>query len=285
MEQPDLFEGDPEATRSILAQLLENSRLYETSNDYKELLNFIVKLRNFAPFNAMLLHIQKPGLMYAASAHDWLTRFNRTINEGARPLLILWPFGPVAFVYDLQDTEGKDPLPADIAQTFCATGSITADEIQKFIHPLSRRGIDLKFIEYGDGSAGHIKVIRRSDNAKEKPEYHIRINSIHDPNVQFATLIHELGHLYLGHFGRDKFLNIPIRPSMNHQQSELEAESFSYIICSRNNVQSKSESYLKDYVQKNTTIENFDIYVMLKAAGQVETALGLAAHIQLGQAK
>jgi len=72
MEQPDLFEGDPEATRSILAQLLENSRLYETSSDYKELLDFIVKLRNFAPFNAVLLHIQKPGLMYAASAHDWL---------------------------------------------------------------------------------------------------------------------------------------------------------------------------------------------------------------------
>ena len=52
----------------------------------------------------MLLQVQKPGLTYAASAWDWKTRFDRTIKEGARPLVILWPFSPVAFVYDVLDT-------------------------------------------------------------------------------------------------------------------------------------------------------------------------------------
>ena len=46
----------------------------------------------------MLLQLQKPGLSYAASARDWRERFGRTIKEGTRPLLILWPFGPVALV-------------------------------------------------------------------------------------------------------------------------------------------------------------------------------------------
>src|ERR1035438_5808205 len=91
--QQDLFET--EAARSLLDQLLTNSRLYRQSKDYKDLLDFVVRLRNFAPFNAMLLQMQKPGMSYAASAHDWEIRFGRTPKEGARPLIILWPFAPV----------------------------------------------------------------------------------------------------------------------------------------------------------------------------------------------
>lgn len=65
MYQQDLFESD--AARTLLDQLLEDSRLYHSSADYLKLLDFVVKLRNFVPFNAMLLQIQKPGLSYAAS--------------------------------------------------------------------------------------------------------------------------------------------------------------------------------------------------------------------------
>src|SRR3989338_5854582 len=110
--QEDLLEAD--AARSLLDQLLSDSRLYTQSKDYKALLDFVVRLRNFAPFNAMLLQVQKPGLSYAASARDWQVRFCRTPKEGARPLLILWPFGPVALVYDVLDTEG-DSLTEDVA--------------------------------------------------------------------------------------------------------------------------------------------------------------------------
>jgi hypothetical protein len=104
--QLDLFEAI--GTRSLLDQLFEDSRLYTQSKDYKELLDFVVRLRNFAPFNAMLLQVQKPGLSYAASARDWRERFGRSPKEGVRPLLILWPFGPVALVYDVLDTVGKE---------------------------------------------------------------------------------------------------------------------------------------------------------------------------------
>src|SRR5882672_1838721 len=118
--QQDLFEN--EAARSLLDQLLTDSRLYTQSKDYKALLDFVVRLRNFAPFNAMLLQVQKPGLSYAASARDWRERFERWPKEEARPLLILWPFGPVALVYDVQVTEGKE-LPKDVS-CFYAQGPI-----------------------------------------------------------------------------------------------------------------------------------------------------------------
>src|ERR1700745_3102091 len=92
-EQQELFGA--EGARALLDQLLSDSSLYTRSKDYKELLEFVVRLRNFAPFNAMLLQVQKPGLTYAASARDWYERFKRWPKEGARPLLILWPFAPV----------------------------------------------------------------------------------------------------------------------------------------------------------------------------------------------
>jgi hypothetical protein len=80
---------EAEPVPSLLDDLLAKSRLYRKSKEYRELLDFVVRLRNFAPFNAMLLQIQKPGLSYAASERDWCELFGRELKEGARPLLIL----------------------------------------------------------------------------------------------------------------------------------------------------------------------------------------------------
>lgn len=113
---------DSAAMQTTLDQLLYDARLYTRGDHYKELLEFVVQVRNFAPFNAMLLQIQKPGLRFAASAHEWRTRYGRDVRPYARPLLILWPFGPVAPVYDYLDTEGK-PLPRDL-EAFWARGPI-----------------------------------------------------------------------------------------------------------------------------------------------------------------
>ena len=268
---------DPEAERSLLAELLESSRLYHTGEDYLELLDFTSRLRNFAPFNAMLLQVQKPGLTYAASAWDWQMRFNRTTKEGARPLLILWPFGPVALVYDVLDTQGDD-LPVKVAETFHATGPVTRTTFANCCIELAKSGIHVKLVPSGDANAGKIWAVRRSDAKKSRPDYQIRINSEHAPNVQFVTLIHELGHLFLGHQGPDKFLQVALRPRMDLHQRELEAESLAYLVSKRHGVESKSKSYLADHIKPDTTIKDLDIYVLLKAAGQVETALGIAAH-------
>jgi len=63
-------QAQSDVERSLLSDLLERSRLYHTSEDYLDLLGFVSRLRNFAPFNAMLLQIQRPGLTYAASEYD-----------------------------------------------------------------------------------------------------------------------------------------------------------------------------------------------------------------------
>lgn len=271
--QEDLFGPGP--TRALLDTLLTNARLYETTAAYKELLDFVVRLRNFAPFNAMLLQVQKPGLTYAASAADWLGRFGRKPKEGVRPLLILWPFGPVALVYDVIDTEGKE-LPQDVA-SFFAHGPIGESEIEAFRQRTGRKNILCDDLDAGDGKAGSIRCVRRASHAHENNVYRMLVNKNHSPATRFVTLAHELAHLFLGHLGPDKGLGIPERQYPDYRQRELEAESVAFIVCSRNGVTSNSETYLKNFVSENTTVGDLDIYQVMRVAGQVETLLGIGA--------
>lgn len=51
-----------------------------------------------------------------------------------------------------------------------------------------------------------------------------------------------------------------------------------YLVCKRNGVESKSEIYLSNFVKANTTVGHVDLYQVMRAAGQVETLLGLTSH-------
>ena len=95
--------------------MLDDAAAYRSSTHYLDLLRFVTRMRRFSPFNALLLHRQKPGLSFAASARDWRRRWKRTVQVDARPLVVLVPFGPVGFVYDMLDTPGAARRPAPAA--------------------------------------------------------------------------------------------------------------------------------------------------------------------------
>ena len=261
--------------RSLLDQLIVDSRMYTRGASFKALLDFVVKLPNFAPFNAMLLQVQKPGLSYAATAYEWRAIFDRTPKENARPLLILWPFGPVALVYDVCDTEGKK-LPEDV-MSFLARDKSGGQDWDLFKTRLERGGIGLRWFDGGDRKAGYI---RKSDLEEER--YQIHMNRNHDDAVCFVTLTHELGHLCLGHLGPDKKLKVPQRFVAGHAEQEIEAESVAYLVSKRNNVESKSQKYLSAFVNARTVVDRLDVHQIMRAAGQVEALLGLQAHSRFG---
>lgn len=265
-----------DANRAWLAEMLEQTRLYHSSQEYLDLLDFMARLRNFSPFNALLLRIQRPGLAWAASRWDWQTRFEREVKPDARPLLILWPFGPVALVYDVVDTEGQ-PLPEAASQMFRATGPVTKAQMQGWVNRLGRKHILVETRDWGDAKAGEIACELPAKQDHEVSQYRLRINRNHDPNVQFASLAHELGHLFLGHLGMDQYHAIPSIDRISASTAELEAESLSYLVCKRWGVAPRADSYLVDYAKPGTEVEAIDLDRLSRAAGQVEAILGISA--------
>jgi hypothetical protein len=271
MSQPSLL--DVSGTRSLLDRLIGDSQLYKQSNNYKELLDFVARLPHIAPFNAMLLQIQKPGLRFAMTAKEWRKRFGRYPKEGARPLVIMWPFGPVAFVYDALDTDGL-PLPRD-AFMFEARGNISTSEMARLKDRLKANKTNWYEVDRGDGHAGLVRIVKRSENPKIPHEYRININRNHPPPTQFVTLAHELGHIYLGHLGADPKREIKNRSGRTQTQDELEAESVAYLVCARAGIETVSEPYLSDYVQNEKPLDEIDIYEVMKATATVESVLDL----------
>lgn len=264
---------DPDTERDMLDNLLEEARLYTSSTAFMQLLDFVARLPHIAPFNALLLQIQKPGLSYVATRAQWETLFRRLPKEDARPLVVLKSFGPVDFVYDVLDTEGE-ALPEGV-QTFFARGPISTSTITQFERTLSKQHITIRRIDAGDLSAGSIQQGDALLSEERSYAYQIRVNANHAPPVQFATLAHELGHLRLSHLGPDKKLKIAERPSSGETLQELEAESVSYLVCKRNGVESNSAAYLAEFMKTHVTIGHLDVYQVLKAAGHVERLLGL----------
>ncbi len=263
---------DAENTRSILDALIVESRLYKNGKDYKALLDFIARLPHIAPFNAMLLQIQKPGLKFAMTAKDWRKRFGHCPKEGARPLVILMPFGPVGFVYDSVDTEGPVPLPNDVF-SFRAKGKIDPDQLARIKSRLEANRTPWYEVDQGDAHAGLVRLVKYANGPEEVNEYRININRNHGEATQFATLAHELGHIYLGHLGADKKRKIKDRSNIHPHQKELEAESVSYLICARAQIESKPQLYLSAYVESEDPVQALDIYTIVTVCGTIEAIL------------
>ena len=256
-------------SRALIDQLISETKLYSRADALKELLDFTSRLRHIAPFNLMLLHVQKPGLSYAATAKDWFNRFHCTPKPHARPLVILRNFGPVEFVFDVLDVTPDVP---EAAYSFPTKGNIVFGWISGTIKKLSMERIEVTTVQYGDYKAGQVKMLIDFGDPSQKNKFELVINNSHPENIQFVTLMHELAHIYLGHCGADAKRGIKARTDMEKSQKEVEAETVAYVIAKRSGISPKSEKYLENY---SAGFEKFDVHAVLHAAGQIEKLLGL----------
>jgi hypothetical protein len=113
--------------------LFQDVKRYQNGQDLNGVFAFIKKFRNVAPFNAFLLHVQKPGSAYVATAAEWFTKFKRKVKPKERPLVILQPFGPVSFVFELSDTEGDEPFPDELLKPFKIEGRFLTQQITRHL--------------------------------------------------------------------------------------------------------------------------------------------------------
>lgn len=255
---------------------------YKKTSEFKELLEFVKKFPNIAPYNAMLLHIQKPGSTYVASAAEWNNRFERYIKPEARPLVLLRPFGPVAFVFDLSDTYGSKPFPKQLLNPFSVEGKISSLEFQRLIKNLRCDGILCSEADYGTNMAGMIynssggQEIKIQTNTKEvwvKVLYNMIINKNHNVESKFATVLHELAHLYCGHLGSPNTKCWDDRRWLNEKEREFEAECVCWLVCERKGLRNPSAEYLNSYLDDNEIIPDISTDTVLKAVAMIESML------------
>lgn len=292
-EQHDLFEDaspaaawDRDAANRALDELFTLAGRYRKSSEYHALLQFVARFRFYAPFNAMLVHLQMSGATYVAPAHRWDRKYGRRIKAGERPLVILQPMGPVMFVFDVSQTEPGEralPLPREVEQPFEVTVGLIGDALPRTVENAKRDGVTAITRQAGSQSAGQIGRVEAGRHVaflvKENPDpvylsvplrYEVMLNSAHSSEARYATLAHELGHLYCGHLGTPDPRWWPDRRGLAPDVRELEAESVCYLLCARRGLDNPSAEYLSGYVTKHDETPAISLDRVMTAAGLIE---------------
>lgn len=266
-------------------ELYNNVQKFRSTKFTSKLFDFIAEFPKIAPYNAMLIYMQKPGSSYVATAKEWKEKFGRSPKSTANPLVILKAFGPIEFVFESNDTEGE-PLPQEITNPFRNEGEISVKDYETFLKNIIKEGIVVRTQNYGTDMAGKIQRLQRSSSiiiAQKKKSievshyFDIVVNESMNRTEEAATIFHELGHYFCGHFQMsDKIKHIPKRifESLTDQVREFEAETVCWLVCKRLGIVNPSEKYLKDYLGNNDEVpEGISFDAILKACGKIESML------------
>ncbi len=267
----------------------EINELYSEILDYRkkdkleELLKFCARLQTIGAYNAMLIHAQLPGAVLVLTSERWGRELYRRIKPNARPLIILMPFSPVEFVFDVSDTELIPGAP-NRAETV----------LEQLTHPYPVLGIiNLKKLHYlkenlryygiffsDDYKAGPMECakIQRYDKKVNYDvsrwgtlfsipfplEYQLCVDHTKPAEEQFVSICHELGHYFCGH----------LKPNnkRDNVQEEFEAEIVAWMVASRIGLQdSGAVPFLSRYVKESDDeLPKVNIGTVLSAADQIE---------------
>jgi hypothetical protein len=256
------------ASESTLDELFARSSSYLSTDKFVELIQFTSKLREYSPYNNMLVYLQRPDATHWATASHWRKKFNRKVKDDARPLIMLQPMGPVMLVYDVTDTEGPK-LPALLSDLFAVEGSFKFDIFDSTLENCTRAGIVIKYRKLGAHHAG--SAIRSPQDMGAGIKATIELNEAHDLAARYATLCHEIAHIYLEHLGADLEDNLwGARLGLTRSQRELEAEAVAYMVCYRAGLTTKSAEHLAGYMGEGKELAGISIDMVMKIAGLVE---------------
>lgn len=258
--------------RPLIDQLISSTGLYNNSHSVQQLLDFTVRMRAFSPFNALLLHIQKPNLTHAATAEDWWMEFGRIPRSGAQPALIVRVLGPVDFVFDISETNGH-AVP-DQAFAFSPLGVLDDWRFRELLTAIKRDKFELVELEDADPQDGWIKLAVESPFPRGKNQYQLAYKPNLPAQVRFVNLAIEIGRLFLGHLGPDSGRIVKDRRETPQRLREVEAELVTFLVARRNGINLQTENFNRNHVG---AFRQLDLYTIMRAANSVETVLGISA--------
>jgi hypothetical protein len=277
---------DQDSARAALDELFTLAGKYNSSDAYLELMRFVGRFRFYSPFNAVLIYTQMPGAHFVCTARRWRKDYRREIKIGARPIVILQPMGPILFVFDVSDTTplpNARPLPPKVVDPFQVRHGKIGGQLALTIENAKRDGV--RVTERADGSqrAGSIQWAAAGQHTEftiaKKPLpkstqvplwFELLLNSIFSAEARYGTLVHELAHLYCGHLGTPNGRWWPDRHDLSHDVCEFEAESVSYLVCTRLGVDTASDEYLAGYVRRCPVTPSISLDRVMKSVWLLE---------------
>ncbi|RKT78671.1 uncharacterized protein DUF955 [Terracoccus luteus] len=228
-----------------------------------DLIRQVSNFRQYRLFNALLAVLQLPNPRLLLPAHEWASRWRRTIRPEQRPLVLLLPNGPVMFLYDVSQTEGNTDsrsLPAALQNPYAMKHVRDADYALSWLSKNAKHdGVRITEGRRGQSSAGHIK--RSLSGQKMRVDsrdgqvvaemvtvrFECMLNQSYSETERLATLAHELGHLYCGHLGSGADDWWPTRTELSHEQDEFEAETAAQLAFRRIAPAAKLPDHLDQY--------------------------------------
>lgn len=260
-------ESPRKEVQSGIDSLVRQSVAYRSSGAFQEMIGFMGRFKDYAPYNNMLVRIQNPSCSFYATEKDWFRRFERRLKEDARPMLILAPMHPVLLVYELDQTEGPD-LPEELNKFATFAGDWKNEYLENTIENASKRDrirIDVKRLS--STNSGFAKIARGDRESKMRIAIHEEL----DAPSRYSVVCHELAHIYLGHLGTDKDFWWPSRTNLSHQTVEIEAEAVAYLVTARLGLQGASAHYVSRYLNDGEVIPpSVSLDLIAKVANRIE---------------
>lgn len=298
-ETSELDHERPEQIRQLIKQAIEAP----TAQGITDFLEFTTKFRRLSVWNARMAYIQRPGARVIASEFEW-QKVGRRVVPDAIPIFILWPFSPTRFVYELEDT--SPPIEHDdLNDPFAAIGEFQPGVLVRLMKGLGQqKNFNIKIVprRFGSGQAGSASSQGNlpmaapfgegiafgkfaSENAETDcgpptgngiPTFRVAVNDRLQPGERFATIAHELGHIFCGHLGpcnsrngKSEESGWPDRRSVKLAAREVEAEAVAFLVASRAGLTTGSAAYLKGHAQR-ADMKSIDIDLVVRAAARIE---------------
>ncbi|SFF52649.1 Reverse transcriptase (RNA-dependent DNA polymerase) [Actinacidiphila alni] len=282
--------------KASIDDLVRGAQRYRSSSEYLHMLEFVGRFKRYAPFNAMVVHIQRPGARYVLPSSEWRSKYRRVLKPGAQPLLIFQPRGPYMLVYDVGDTEalpGAWPLPKAITAPVSVSSRADERDVAELWHNtetnLAPLGIRLTLVDNAASSCGRTYPSRSrgfverpgsrpGDRSETYPTlFEIEVNRNLPRLDRYATLAHELGHLFCGHLGAgpgetwpDRRLRSSSEATNVHARNEVEAESIAYMVLKRVDPEVRMGDYITGHLGPDQRVpELVALNLTFKAAGLI----------------
>ncbi len=285
-QQLELFNDDiRDKDISTIDRLFLEVKQYRKCSEFKKKLEFYASFPYLGAYNAALVEQQRPGARFVLTAKKWEELYDRKIKPTARPVIILIPFYPVDFLFDIMDTKPKDKnkwtndrqvIERIISSHMANNTRDTFFYLDNMERNLPKQGICFNsryivgseiYAEIREDQTEDISVMLNKNTAISHHSYFtISVNAHADWAETLALMFHELGHLFCQHFNCKWWKG----RSLTKEVEEFEAETVSYLVCRRLGLHSHSVEKLADYMEEYDVIPPISIDYVLRAVDLTE---------------